>query len=374
MVLSAVLMLTLAADPADVVYHGGTIVTADDRRLTAEAVAIRSGRIVAVGSKAEVMAYAGASTRLVDLVGRTLVPGFIDESSHVADFALVWGAPDLASPMYGNVESIPQLVAALSKYAADAKLPNDSAIVAFNYDENRLAEHRHPTRAELDTLSSDRAVILLHSTGRLAVTKDGPIDAATAVARLPRYTSDQGRQTLDNVQQLYASQGVTTARERSLLPTAAERLRDMKPRFIIDVLPVAEYGPVSIAPPGPLLALHEAVNGPRRTEVLDAFRALPRDADRGTIAVGKLADFVILADNPLAVERTTIKDIRILETIKGGTTIYKADGRPHPLYCRHCADPAPGPRGWSNALRRPQPKSGPITIGPDGDPVRNGRP
>jgi predicted amidohydrolase YtcJ len=67
---------------ADVVMFGGKIVTVDARFSTAEGVAIAGGRFVKVGTNAEVRAVAGPATRLVDLKGRTVVPGFIDTHPH----------------------------------------------------------------------------------------------------------------------------------------------------------------------------------------------------------------------------------------------------------------------------------------------------
>jgi hypothetical protein len=69
---------TTSAGSADTIYTGGDVVTVDDARPTAEAVAVKDGRIVAVGTRAEVeQAHKGTATRTVDLAGRTLVPGFI---------------------------------------------------------------------------------------------------------------------------------------------------------------------------------------------------------------------------------------------------------------------------------------------------------
>ncbi len=68
---------------ADAIYTGGDIVTVDDKRPTAEAVAVKDGKILAVGSRADVeKAHKGATTKTVDLAGRTLVPGFVDAHAH----------------------------------------------------------------------------------------------------------------------------------------------------------------------------------------------------------------------------------------------------------------------------------------------------
>jgi len=72
----------LAQNPADAIYHGGDIVTIDDRNPTAQAVAVKDGKIAAVGKNDDVFKLKGDATKVIDLKGKTLVPGFIDGHSH----------------------------------------------------------------------------------------------------------------------------------------------------------------------------------------------------------------------------------------------------------------------------------------------------
>ena len=77
-----------AAAHADAIYVGGPIITVDDRAPLAEAVAVKAGKAVAVGSRSSVeMAHKGPRTTVIDLAGRTMIPGFIDAHGHM------WGAP-----------------------------------------------------------------------------------------------------------------------------------------------------------------------------------------------------------------------------------------------------------------------------------------
>ena len=71
-----------ALEPADVVYRGGRIYTVDERRPWAEAVAVRGGRFVGVGTSAEMARFVGASTKIVDLGGRLVIPGLVDAHTH----------------------------------------------------------------------------------------------------------------------------------------------------------------------------------------------------------------------------------------------------------------------------------------------------
>ena len=77
------LALAAPVTPADAIYSGGAIVTVNEFQPQVQAVAVRGGRIVAAGYSDEVMKLKGAKTRLVDLGGRTLVPGFVDPHGHV---------------------------------------------------------------------------------------------------------------------------------------------------------------------------------------------------------------------------------------------------------------------------------------------------
>jgi predicted amidohydrolase YtcJ len=80
---------TLQAEPADVIFHNGSVITIDKKRPTAEAVAVRGQQIQAVGTEEEIQAYRGAGTVVVDLQGRTLMPGF--EDGHIHYVRNKWG-------------------------------------------------------------------------------------------------------------------------------------------------------------------------------------------------------------------------------------------------------------------------------------------
>ena len=72
----------LTAQSADTIYYGGTIITVNDRQPTAEAVAVKNGKFIAVGDKQDVFARKDDSTKLIDLNGRALLPGFVDSHGH----------------------------------------------------------------------------------------------------------------------------------------------------------------------------------------------------------------------------------------------------------------------------------------------------
>ncbi|NIN34211.1 MAG: hypothetical protein GTO60_03550, partial [Gammaproteobacteria bacterium] len=74
----------------DFVLRNGKIITVDDHFTIAEAVAVRGERIVGVGSNAEIIAMAGSNTRIIDLQGRSVVPGLIDNHGHIMEEGPIW--------------------------------------------------------------------------------------------------------------------------------------------------------------------------------------------------------------------------------------------------------------------------------------------
>ena len=151
-----------AAQVADVIYVGGDIVTVNRRQPSAEAVAIRDGRIVAVGSRDAVMARRGAETRVIDLGGKTLVPGFIDPHSHFASAMTISEQANCSAPPVGPVRDIPGLVAALKAVREARGIKPGEAIVGYGYDRASLAEGRELTSDDLDGAFPDNPVIVGH--------------------------------------------------------------------------------------------------------------------------------------------------------------------------------------------------------------------
>lgn len=160
-----------AAGEADAIWFGGPIVTIDDRRPSAEAVAVRGGRIQAVGTRAEVERARGAKTRMVDLQGRTLLPGFFDAHGHAFLVGLQALSANLLPPPDGEGRDIASLQRLLKEWMAkNAKVVDRyKTVIGFGYDDSQLKEQRHPTRDELDQVSSDLPIVIVHQSGHLGV-------------------------------------------------------------------------------------------------------------------------------------------------------------------------------------------------------------
>lgn len=172
-----------AARTADTIYIGGPIVTMDDGHPTAEAVAVQGGRVLLVGSRTEVMAIRGASTRVVDLGGRTLLPGFVDAHGHVSMVGFQAMSANLLPPPDGPNKSIADLQKTLREYQRSSSMPGKFGVIfGFGYDDAQLAEQRHPTRADLDAVSSEMPIVIVHQSSHLGVANSKALEMAGITA------------------------------------------------------------------------------------------------------------------------------------------------------------------------------------------------
>ncbi|WP_330241440.1 amidohydrolase [Streptomyces sp. NBC_00525] len=156
-------------ETTDLILTGGDVLTVDDAFSVAEAVAVRDGRILAVGGDAEIRALAGPGTRVVELAGRTVLPGINDSHLHAAAWALTSPpfALDLGHPA---VESIADIADAVREAAAGT--PAGEWITGLGWDVGYLAEcladpARRPHRADLDAAAPDHPVCLTDFSGHM---------------------------------------------------------------------------------------------------------------------------------------------------------------------------------------------------------------
>lgn len=153
---------------ADAIYVGGTIVTMSDAQPRAEALAIKDGKILALGARPEVEnAHKGATTKTVDLVGRTLMPGFIDGHAHGQQFGMQAVGANLLAPPDGRVNTIDEIVARLKTFGEGPDVDKTGWIFGVGYDDALLG--RHPTRQDLDKVSTTVPVMATHISGHFAV-------------------------------------------------------------------------------------------------------------------------------------------------------------------------------------------------------------
>lgn len=155
-----------ARGEADLIVRNGKIVTMDDGGSVVQGMAVRDGRVVRVGSDSQISAFAGPETMIVDLAGKTVLPGLIDVHTHALEWAkgVVQGHINCGAR---SIHSITDIVARVKERAA--KLPPGEWIVGTGWDDAKLAEHRYILASDLDPVSADNPVFLNHVSGHLAV-------------------------------------------------------------------------------------------------------------------------------------------------------------------------------------------------------------
>jgi predicted amidohydrolase YtcJ len=231
---------------ADKIYHGGDIVTVDDKYPSAEAVAIRAGKILAVGSKADLLKLKGETTQLVDLQGKTLLPGFIDGHSHFINSLSVSRQANCFAPPSGPGKSIAAIIAALKATQKQFQISKGDFIIGYGYDGNAISDGREMTAADLDAAFPDNPVFVQHvslhgavcnslALKKFNVTQDTKTPPGGVIVRKPNSTEPAGllmeaawMPIFENLpkpseselltrfkegQMIYAAAGITTAQE-----------------------------------------------------------------------------------------------------------------------------------------------------------------
>ena len=203
--------ISLSAETADAIYHNGTILTINDAEPTAEAVAVKDGKILAVGQETEVLKTVGENTKKIDLDGKTMLPGFVDSHGHAYLIGIQATTANLLPPPDGTGKDIASLQALLTDWAANNKEAVEKVgwIAGFGYDDSQLAEQRHPTRDELDKVSTDLPVLIFHQSGHLGVANSKALEIAgvTAETKDPKggvFRRREGSQEPNGVMEEYA--------------------------------------------------------------------------------------------------------------------------------------------------------------------------
>lgn len=134
---------------ADVIFYNGSVVTVNEKDEIVEAIAVKGNKIAAVGKDEDICMFKGTSTRMIDLNGRSLIPGIIDSHIHFALYGMKQGP--VIDIDFVKVKSIAEIKELIRK-AVKVKAPGEW-IVLNGYDHNKLLEQRHPTLEELDEIA-----------------------------------------------------------------------------------------------------------------------------------------------------------------------------------------------------------------------------
>ena len=287
------LMSNLAFAAPDLILTNGNIITVTGENDRAQAVAIKDGNIVNVGSTQQVLKAKGDKTEIRDLKGKTVTPGFIDAHGHFAQYIPLIENEFLYPAPMGDIGSIDDIKTKMSKYFARTDLDKEILHVAFGYDDAELKEKRHPTNKDLDEFSRDYSFCVVHVSGHLAscnsrglafigydhdsqnpdggvIRRDsngnmtGVLEESAIYAilgNLPEETVDDAIRKFVKVQDMFASYGVTTAQEGLATLPALHAMKKMADNNLmkIDLLAYAKW--VDLDEAIELLPMKSTING-----------------------------------------------------------------------------------------------------------------
>lgn len=288
--------------PADRIFYGEHIVTMDPAQPTAAAVAIRGDRIVYVGDERGAEAFNGSETRGVQLGDRALIPGMIDSHGHVTMAARLIDWVNASSPPVGPAENIGDILKLLRERLASQPPAEGDWLMAYGYDDSLLEEGRHPTREDLDKVSTEVPIYMMHVSGHLGAANSAAlaavgIDESTpdpeggVLRRMPGSTVPNGvveetatyllamdrlmpeggdptifRQQMKKAVTYFARHGVTTIQDGGASMSDVGVLRDMAQAGELDA-DIAATPLVRGIDMGEISALHEQGYFARRVSV-----------------------------------------------------------------------------------------------------------
>lgn len=231
---------------AEKIFYNGTIITLAKEGDTVEALAVKEGKILAAGSSADIMKLKGSKTEVIDLQGKTMLPGFIDAHSHISFGLNMVNQVNVSSPPVGSATDIPAILRILTDYQKEKNIPEGGWVVGWGYDQSELKEKRHITKMDLDKVLPNHKVMLIHVSAHGAVLNSkalewAGIDANTKtpaggiIARMkgsnepegllmetaylpvfsnmPKPNETEMLKLMFEVQQLYAKEGYTHAQD-----------------------------------------------------------------------------------------------------------------------------------------------------------------
>ncbi len=232
---------------ADRIFSGGDIITLNDAMPSAQAIAVKDGKIIAVGTIDAIQEqYSGKQTEQIDLQGQTLMPSFIDAHSHYYNALLVSGQAQVYAPPSGTGKDIDSIINNIKAFAKKNNVAKGEFIMAYGYDDTVMPNGRLLNRDDLDAAFPDNPVRVDHVSMHGAVMnslahKKYGYDASTVtppggvIVRKPGtnepfglimesaflkafeqsepMSRDQEISATKDAQQLYAKHGITTAHE-----------------------------------------------------------------------------------------------------------------------------------------------------------------
>lgn len=151
-------------------YHGGDIITmSGDSPSYVEALVQREGKIIFIGSKEDALSRFGGKADEVDLKGKTMLPGFIDGHAHFANFSSQAIGAQILPPPDAGANNITTLIQILKDWNTPENRALTGWIFGAGFDDSVLEEKRFPTKHDLDQVSTEHPIMIIHISGHFAV-------------------------------------------------------------------------------------------------------------------------------------------------------------------------------------------------------------
>jgi predicted amidohydrolase YtcJ len=171
--------INLTATLADLALIHGKILTMSPSQPQAEAIAVKAGKIIQVGTNTEIQRLIGKETQVIELRGRTVIPGLIDTHVHVADLGKLLTWLD-----FSQVSSFDKALTVLSERAKET--PKGKWVLGRCLDESSFAKKRFPSRFDLDSVSPLNPVVIYHKCGQICVANTLALKAAQISKQTPQ--------------------------------------------------------------------------------------------------------------------------------------------------------------------------------------------
>jgi predicted amidohydrolase YtcJ len=285
---------------ADLVLLNGNVLTMNPSQPHVNAVAIKNGKIIQVGTNEEINKLIGESTKVIRLRGKTVVPGLIDTHIHVADFGRILTWINLE-----DANSIRDMQGCLSKRVEATR--KEKWIMGKGWDHTRFAEKRLPTRFDLDAVSPHNPVVFYHKSGKMCAANSKALE----LAGIPQQATAVPSSGIDRDKETGESTGILRDDAMNLVwrvvPEPSEE----------ELLDVADLACRKIAEAG-VTSIHWIVLSPVEISIIRKLHAQHRLILRVYVIIP-----ANLLDAPLSSElRSAFAD----EALKFGGAVIFADG------------------------------------------------
>ncbi|MBS1567594.1 MAG: amidohydrolase [Bacteroidetes bacterium] len=218
-----------AVEGADRIYIKGRLLTMDANNSIVQAVAIKDGKILATGNTADIEKYKDAHTEVIDLAGKTMVPGLIDGHSHFMALGLS-DAVNIFSPPAGPVKNFSGIMQQLKEYIKLHPPKPGEWVTAFGYDPDQLEEKRHPEKEDIDKDFPDIPVMLIHASGHMCVVNSAALRVSGVTAATPDPAGGQlvRKKGSSEPTGLLLENGRTVLKINTAQPTLEQQLESVK--------------------------------------------------------------------------------------------------------------------------------------------------